>query len=65
MTIRVLIAGDQQLVRAGFRKLLDAEDAEDVEDAITVAGEAAEFARPPQKTPARPARPHPEPGHNR
>ena len=36
MTIRVLIADDQELVRAGFRKLLDAEDA------ITVVGEAAD-----------------------
>ena len=36
MTTRVLIADDQQLVRAGFRKLLDAEDT------ITVAGEAAD-----------------------
>jgi DNA-binding NarL/FixJ family response regulator len=36
MTIRVLIADDQELLRAGFRKLLDAEDA------ITVAGEAAD-----------------------
>ena len=32
MTIRVLIADDQELVRAGFRKLLDAEDT------ITVVG---------------------------
>ena len=39
MTIRVLIADDQELVRAGFRKLLDAEDA------ITVAGEAADGAQ--------------------
>ena len=38
MTIRVIIADDQELVRAGFRKLLDAEDA------ITVAGEAADGA---------------------
>jgi DNA-binding NarL/FixJ family response regulator len=38
MTIRVLIADDQQLLRAGFRKLLDAEDA------ITVVGEAADGA---------------------
>lgn len=38
MTIRVLIADDQELLRAGFRKLLDAEDA------ITVAGEAADGA---------------------
>jgi DNA-binding NarL/FixJ family response regulator len=36
MTIRVLIADDQELLRAGFRKLLDAEDD------ITVAGEAAD-----------------------
>ncbi len=36
MTIRVLIADDQELVRAGFRKLLDAEDG------ITVVGEAAD-----------------------
>jgi DNA-binding NarL/FixJ family response regulator len=36
MTIRVLIADDQELLRAGFRKLLDAEDA------ITVVGEAAD-----------------------
>ena len=36
MTIRVLIADDQELVRAGFRKLLDAEDT------ITVVGEAAD-----------------------
>lgn len=35
MAIRVLIADDQELVHADFRKLLDAEDA------ITVAGEAA------------------------
>ena len=26
MTIRVIIADDQQLVRAGFRKILEAED---------------------------------------
>jgi DNA-binding NarL/FixJ family response regulator len=38
MTILVLIADDQELLRAGFRKLLDAEDA------ITVAGEAADGA---------------------
>jgi DNA-binding NarL/FixJ family response regulator len=38
MTIRVLIADDQELLRAGFRKLLDAEDA------IMVAGEAADGA---------------------
>jgi DNA-binding NarL/FixJ family response regulator len=38
MTIRVLIADDQELLRAGFRKLLDAEDD------ITVAGEAADGA---------------------
>jgi DNA-binding NarL/FixJ family response regulator len=38
MTIRVLIADDQELLRAGFRKLLDAEDT------ITVAGEAADGA---------------------
>jgi YesN/AraC family two-component response regulator len=38
MTIRVLIADDQELLRAGFRKLLDAEDA------ITVVGEAADGA---------------------
>jgi DNA-binding NarL/FixJ family response regulator len=37
--IRVLIADDQELVRAGFRKLLDAEDA------ITVVGEAADGQR--------------------
>jgi DNA-binding NarL/FixJ family response regulator len=36
MTFRVLIADDQELVRAGFRKLLDAEDG------ITVVGEAAD-----------------------
>ena len=36
MTIRVLIADDQELVRAGFRKLLDAEDT------IAVVGEAAD-----------------------
>jgi DNA-binding NarL/FixJ family response regulator len=36
VTIRVLIADDQELLRAGFRKLLDAEDG------ITVAGEAAD-----------------------
>ena len=36
MTIRVLIADDQELVRAGFRKLLDAEDT------ITVVGEAVD-----------------------
>jgi DNA-binding NarL/FixJ family response regulator len=36
VTIRVLIADDQELVRAGFRKLLDAEDG------ITVVGEAAD-----------------------
>ena len=39
MTIRVLIADDQELVRAGFRKLLDAEDT------ITVVGEAADGAQ--------------------
>ena len=39
MTIRVLIADDQELVRAGFRKLLDAENT------ITVAGEAADGAQ--------------------
>ena len=39
MTTRVLIADDQQLVRAGFRKLLDAEDT------ISVAGEAADGAQ--------------------
>ncbi len=39
MTIRVLIADDQELLRAGFRKLLEAEDA------ITVAGEAADGAQ--------------------
>jgi DNA-binding NarL/FixJ family response regulator len=39
VTTRVLIADDQQLVRAGFRKLLDAEDT------ITVAGEAADGAQ--------------------
>jgi len=39
MTIRVLIADDQQLVRAGFRKLLDAEQS------ITVVGEAADGAQ--------------------
>jgi len=39
VTTRVLIAGDQQLVRAGFRKLLDAEDT------ITVAREAADGAQ--------------------
>jgi len=39
MTIRVLIADDQELVRADFRKLLDAEDT------ITVVGEAADGAR--------------------
>ena len=38
MTIRVLIADDQELVRAGFRKLLDAEAN------IAVAGEAADGA---------------------
>jgi DNA-binding NarL/FixJ family response regulator len=38
MTIRVLIADDQELLRAGFRKLLD------TEDAITVVGEAADGA---------------------
>jgi DNA-binding NarL/FixJ family response regulator len=38
MTIRVLIADDQELLRAGFRKLLDAEDA------ISVAGDAADGA---------------------
>ncbi|MBV9096301.1 MAG: DNA-binding response regulator, partial [Streptosporangiaceae bacterium] len=26
MTIRVIIADDQQLVRAGFRKIIEAED---------------------------------------
>ena len=36
MTVRVLIADDQELVRAGFRKLLD------TEDGITVVGEAAD-----------------------
>jgi DNA-binding NarL/FixJ family response regulator len=36
VTIRVLIADDQELVRAGFRKLLDAEDG------ITIVGEAAD-----------------------
>jgi DNA-binding NarL/FixJ family response regulator len=39
MTIRVLIADDQELVRAGFRKLLDAEES------ITVVGEAADGAQ--------------------
>ena len=39
MTIRVLIADDQELVRAGFRKLLDAEDT------ITVVAEAADGAQ--------------------
>ena len=39
MTIRVLIADDQELVRAGFRKLLDAEDT------ISVVGEAADGLR--------------------
>jgi CheY-like chemotaxis protein len=39
VTIRVLIADDQELVRAGFRKLLDAENT------ITVAGEAADGAQ--------------------
>ncbi len=34
--IRVLLADDQELVRAGFRALLDAEDG------IEVAGEAAD-----------------------
>ena len=38
MTVRVLIADDQELLRAGFRKLLDAEDA------ISVVGEAADGA---------------------
>lgn len=38
MTIRVLIADDQELLRAGFRELLDAEDN------ITVVGEAADGA---------------------
>jgi DNA-binding NarL/FixJ family response regulator len=38
MTIRVLIADDQELVRAGFRKLLDAEDD------IAVVGDAADGA---------------------
>jgi DNA-binding NarL/FixJ family response regulator len=38
VTIRVLIADDQELLRAGFRKLLDAEAN------ITVAGEAADGA---------------------
>ena len=36
MTVRVLIADDQELLRAGFRKLLDAEDD------ISVVGEAAD-----------------------
>jgi DNA-binding NarL/FixJ family response regulator len=36
VTLRVLIADDQELVRAGFRKLLDAEDG------ISVVGEAAD-----------------------
>ena len=36
MTIRVLIADDQELFRPGFRKLLDAEDT------IAVVGEAAD-----------------------
>jgi DNA-binding NarL/FixJ family response regulator len=36
VTVRVLIADDQELVRAGFRKLLDAEGG------ITVVGEAAD-----------------------
>jgi DNA-binding NarL/FixJ family response regulator len=39
VTIRVLIADDQELLRAGFRKLLDAESS------ITVAGEAADGAQ--------------------
>jgi DNA-binding NarL/FixJ family response regulator len=39
VTIRVLIADDQELVRAGFRKLLDAEDT------ITVVGEAVDGAQ--------------------
>ena len=39
MTIRVLIADDQALVRAGFRMILDAEP--DIE----VVGEAADGAR--------------------
>jgi DNA-binding NarL/FixJ family response regulator len=38
VTIRVLIADDQELVRAGFRKLLDAEAS------ISVVGEAADGA---------------------
>jgi DNA-binding NarL/FixJ family response regulator len=38
VTIRVLIADDQELLRAGFRELLDAEDN------ITVVGEAADGA---------------------
>ena len=38
MTVRVLIADDQELLRAGFRKLLDAEDD------ISVVGEAADGA---------------------
>ena len=37
--IRVLVADDQELVRAGFRKLLDAEDT------ISVTGEAADGAQ--------------------
>ena len=39
MTIREVIADDQELVRAGFSKLLDAEDT------ITVVGEAADGAQ--------------------
>ena len=39
MTIRVVIADDQQLVRAGFRKILEAEDG------IEVLAEASNGAR--------------------
>ena len=46
MTVRVLIADDQQLIRAGFRMILAAEP--DIE----VVGEAARTAPRPSRSPA-------------
>ena len=45
MTIRVLVADDQTLVRAGFRALLDSEDDIEVVDDVVDGREAVEKAR--------------------